>query len=45
MYLIQVMGGVHLHVCTFAGADVPLFRITETAERIALKFGVRVETH
>ena len=45
MHIKQVMGGVHLHVRTCARADVPLFRISETAGRIALKFGVLLETH
>ena len=33
MHILQVLGGVHLHV----------FRISGTAERIALKFGVWLE--
>ena len=37
----QVKGGVHLHVCTC----VPLFRISGTTGRIALKFGVWLEDH
>ena len=37
------MGGVHLRMCT--RADVPLLRISETAEPITLKFGLRLETH
>ena len=45
MHITQVMGGVHLHVRTCARADVPPFRISETAGRIALKFGVWLETH
>ena len=45
MPIKQVMGGVHLQVRTCAHADVPLFRISETAEPIALKFGVSFETH
>ena len=30
---------------TYARVDVPLFRISETAGRIALKFGMWLETH
>ena len=45
MHITQVMGLVHLHVRTSALADVPPFRISETAGRIALKFGLLVETH
>ena len=45
MHITQVMVGVHLHVRTCARADVPLFRISETARRIALTFGVWLETH
>ena len=45
MHIKQVMGGVHLHVRTCARADVPVFRISETAGPIALKFGVWLETH
>ena len=45
MHIKQVMGGVHLHVRKCARADVPLFRISETAGRIALKFGVLLDTH
>ena len=41
--LTEVYGGVHLHVRTCARADVPLSRISETAERIALKFGMSLE--
>ena len=37
----QVKSGVHLQVRTC----VPLFHVSGTAERIALKFGVRLETH
>ena len=37
----NVNGGVYLHVRTYA----PLFRILETAVRIALKFGMWLETH
>ena len=33
------------HICTCARANVPLFRISETAGQIALKFGVWLETH
>ena len=33
-----------MHVCTRARAGVPHFRISETARRIALKFGVWLET-
>ena len=45
MLITQVMGGVHMHVRTCAGEDVPLFRTSETAGQIALKFGVWLETH
>ena len=37
----QVKSGLSLHVRTCA----PLFRISETAGRITLKFGVWLETH
>ena len=33
------------NICTRARADMPLFRILETAGRIALKFGVWLGTH
>ena len=36
MHIPQVMGGVHL-------LDMPLFRISEMAGRIALKFGVLLD--
>ena len=36
----KVNGGAHLHVRT-----CPLFRISETAGRIALKFGMWLENH
>ena len=36
---------MHLHVCMCTRADVPLLPISETAEPIALKFGLRLETH
>ena len=39
------MGGVHPRVRTCARAYVPLFRISETAGPIALKFGLWLETH
>ena len=45
MHITQVLGGVHLHVRTRARADVPPFRISETARRIMLKFGMWLETH
>ena len=45
MHITQVMDGVHLHVRTCARVDVPLFLISETAGRIALKFGVRLEIY
>ena len=45
MHIKLVMGLVHLLVRTCARADAPLFRISETAGPIALKFGVRLETH
>ena len=45
IHITHVMGGVHLHVRTRARADVPFFCISETAGRIALKFGVWLETH
>ena len=45
MHITQVIDGVHLDVRTCTRADVPLFRILETAGRIALKFGVWLETH
>ena len=45
IHITHVMGGVHLLVRTCARADVPLFCISETAGRIALKFGVWLETH
>ena len=45
MHIKHVIGGVHLHVRTCARADVPLFRISETAGWIALKFSVLLETH
>ena len=45
MDITQVMDGVHLHVRTCARADMPLFHISEMAGRIALKFGVWLETH
>ena len=45
MHTTQVMGVVHLHVRTCAHVDVPLFRISEAAGRIALKFGEWLETH
>ena len=38
--LIQTRDGIHLHVRT----SVPFFRISETAGRIALEFGVLLET-
>ena len=44
MHISQDMDGVHLHVRTCAGADVPAFRISGTAGRIALKFGRWLET-
>ena len=44
MHITQVMGGMHLHVRTCARAGVPHFRISEAAGRIALKFGVWLET-
>ena len=37
--LIQTNGGVNLRVCTC----VPIFRISGAAERIVLKFTIRVE--
>ena len=39
MHMTQVMVGVHPHVSTCA----PLFRVSGTAGRIALKFGVQYE--
>ena len=45
MHIKQVMGGVHLRVRTCTRAYVPLFRSSETAGRIALKFGVLLDTH
>ena len=45
MHVKQVMGGVHLHVRMCARADVPLFRTSETAGPIALKFGEWIETY
>ena len=45
MHIVQIMGGVHLHVCMCARVDVPLFRISETAGQIALKFGKWIQTH
>ena len=45
MHNTQVMAGVHLHVRTCTRADVPLFRISEMAGRIALKFGLWLGTH
>ena len=36
---------VHLHVRTCARADVPAFRISERAGRIALKFGTWLKTN
>ena len=46
MHIKQVMDGAHLHVRMCARrAIVPLFRISETAEPIALKFGVWLKTH
>ena len=41
MRFTLLRGGVHLHVRTCA----PLFRISETAGRIALKFGIWLGTH
>ena len=41
MHIRQVMGGVHLHVGTSAHVQMCLlFRTSETAGRIALKFGL-----
>ena len=40
MHIKQVIGGALMHVRTRARADVPHFRISETAGPIALKFGV-----
>ena len=45
MHIRQVTGAAHLHVRTRARADVPLFRISETAGPIALKFGVLLGSH
>ena len=45
MHIKQVIGGAHQHVRTRARADVPLFRISETAAPIALKLGGVLETH
>ena len=45
MRIDQVIGGAHKHVRTRARADVLLFRISETAGPIALKFGVWLGTH
>ena len=42
MHIAQVMGEVHQHERT---CILPLFRISETAGRIALKFGKWLETH
>ena len=38
IHVTQVMGGVHVQISS-------LFRISETAGRIALKFGLWLETH
>ena len=40
MHTTQIMGRVHMYVRTCARADVSLFRISETAGRIALKLGM-----
>ena len=45
MHITQLMGVVYLHLRTCARADVPHFRISETAGGIALKFGLWLETH
>ena len=45
MHITQVMNGVHLCARTCARADEPLFRISETDGRIALKFGMWLVTH
>ena len=45
MHIIQGMGGIHLYVCTCARADIPLFCISETAGRNALKFGMLLATY
>ena len=45
MHIKQVIGGAHLHVRACIRADMPLFRISETAGPIALKFGEWLETH
>ena len=45
MHIKQVIGGVHLHARTGTRVDVPVFHISETAGRIALKFGMRLATH
>ena len=52
VHIAQVMGAVHMHVHTRARADArvhtfrcPLLRISETAGRISLKFGMWLETH
>ena len=39
LHIAQVMGVVHLHVRTCVCVDVPPLCISETAGRIALKFG------
>ena len=44
MHISQDMDGVHLHVRTCTGADVPAFRISGTVGRIALKFGRWLKT-
>ena len=44
MHIKQVIGGAHLPVRTRARANVPLSPISETAGRIALKFGMSKRT-
>ena len=42
---IEVKSGVHLHASTYTRADSPRFPISETTGRIALEFGMHLETH
>ena len=44
MHIAHVVDGVHKHVRTNAHAYMPLFRVSETAGRIELKFGVWLQT-